>query len=144
MSAEKITTINAHLPVEFSHFVLFDHSGEARTTDLLPLRRPGWIAVSGPGGALFNASDRSITTHVTLELWTDTPPTAPAADHHQYEGEFTTESGRLLLAGATGSPDDVAVPLPRPGTYRLRARRLGEAVDDDVQTESWLLQSWPV
>ena len=143
MLAEKITTHNAHLLVEFSHFVLFDHSGEARTTDLLALRRPGWIAVSGTGGALFNASGRSITADVTLELWTDTPPSPLADDQQQYEGQFTTDSGQVLLSSVTGSPNDVAVQLPGPGTYQLRARRLGETVNHDEQTESWLLQTWP-
>lgn len=133
-----IRTVRARLPVEFSMFLLFDHFGDARQTELeMPAGR--WIGRAGRGGAAFHASDQSIRAFVELELWSGPPATAG-----QFEGAFTTDSGRVMLCSTTASPGDVVVELPGPGEYAVRAARLGESVDEEgFQTERWRLQVWP-
>ena len=148
MTAQRTTTITARVSVEFAQFVLFDHTGEATTTDLLRLRTPGRIAVAGPDGAVFNAAGRDVlAAEATLELWTGTLPddhrTAPPVDAERFDGEFTVDNDQVLPARTTGSPDDVTVNLPQPGTYHLRAHRSRHAAEDEVSTDTWTLQLWP-
>ncbi|TQM78169.1 hypothetical protein FHX81_0425 [Saccharothrix saharensis] len=147
MTAQKTTTITARVSIEFAQFVLFDYTGQATTTDLLARRTPGWIAVAGPGGAVFNAAGRqSLAADVTLELWTDTPPDDPTDPHmvtERFDGEFTVDTEQILLACTTGSPNDVTVHLPHPGAYRLRAHRRKQTAEDVAPTDTWTLQIWP-
>ncbi len=145
MNASIVTTVSARLLVEFSHFLLFDHFSDACVTDLESPRRSDWVGYAGRGGAVFHASDLSIRAHVELELWSAQPPPADSAHGlPQFEGLFTSDSGRVMLSSVTGAPSDVTVPLPNPGSYAVRAVRLGESVDEeDTQTEAWRLRVWP-
>ncbi|SDL85025.1 hypothetical protein SAMN04488074_1146 [Lentzea albidocapillata subsp. violacea] len=143
MNASIITTAQARLLVEFSQFLLFDHFSDARVTNLEAPRQADWVGYSGHGGAVFHTSGRSIRAHVELELWSAQPAEA-ALGLPQFEGSFVSDSGRVMLASVTGAPSDVTVALPHPGSYVVRAVRLGESLDeDDTQTEAWRLQVWP-
>lgn len=136
------TTVRANLMNEFSHFVLFDDFSDANMTDLRIPSGP-WVGCAGHGGAFFHTADQSISAHVELELWTEEPPTGEASDR-RFDGRFTTDSGRVILACVTGAPSDVIVELPGPGEYWVRAIRLGEGLDEeDMQFESWRLWVWP-
>jgi hypothetical protein len=140
-----IKTLKVRLPVEYSQLVLFDYYGDASVSDLDRPAAPDWVGCSGTGGAVFHASDQSIAAFVELELWSDRPaPDGARSGLPQFEGRFTADSGRVILASLTGSPSDVTVELPPSGSYVVRAVRLGFAVEvDDHQTEEWLLQVWP-
>ena len=137
-------TLKVRLPVEYSQFVLFDYFGDASVSDLDRPAASDWVGCSGTGGAVFHASDQSIAAFVELQLWSDQPPDRTRSDLPQFEGRFTADFGRVILASLTGSPSDVTVELPPSGSYVVRAVQLGFAVgEDDHQTEEWLLQVWP-
>jgi hypothetical protein len=145
VAATRLRTVEARLLVEFSQFVLFDYFSDARITDLTVPQDSDWIGHTGHGGAIFHAADQSLEAHVRLEVWSEAPPVDSAAAERQFEGVFTSDSGRVILASVTSSPRDVVVELPRSGEHHVRAIRLGktEATDDGGQEESWLLMVWP-
>ena len=139
-------TWHARLLVEFSHFVLFDFSGRASPGNLLRNTDSRWVGASGPGGAVFHATDSNLEADVVVELHDTDPGPADPGDY-AYTGGFRTDSGNLLLAAVTGSPSDTTVDLPHPGDYRLRAHRLPEPVDtsfgDRARCEQWVVRVWP-
>ena len=145
MTAKITSTVKARIPVEFSQFVLFDYFGDASVTDIERPANAGWVGCAGRGGAVFHASDQSIAAYIELELWS----TQPAADDlpddlARFEGRFTADSGRVILASLTGSPSDVTIELPAAPGYGVRAIRLGSAVDEEGrQNERWRLLVWP-
>jgi len=143
--ASILKSTRARLLVEYSQFALFDHFGTARLTDLGPSTGSDWVGRAGTGGVIFHASDRSLEALVELELWSAAPDIGAetVSERPHFEGVFTSDSGRVMLASLTGSPSDVTVELQGPGTYRVHAVRLGEKYDpEEGQVESWHLRVW--
>jgi hypothetical protein len=138
--------MEVRLPVEFSQFVLFDYFSDASTSDLERPASADWVGCAGRGGALFHASDQSIAAYVELELWSGRPPADEIADDLAwFEGRFTADSGRVVLASTTGSPSDVTIDLPAAPCHAVRAIRLGVFADDEGrQDERWRLLVWPL
>lgn len=145
MTAQISKTVTASLPVEYSQFALFDYFGDASTSNLDRPAKSDWVGCSGHGGAVFHASDQSITVHVELELWSGQPPLDETTlGLRTFEGRFTTDSGRVILASLTGSPSDITVELPTAGPCMARAINHGPSVNEDGrQNEKWQLQVWP-
>ncbi|SES37540.1 hypothetical protein SAMN05216188_14410 [Lentzea xinjiangensis] len=146
MTANITKSVKARIPVEFSQFVLFDYFGDASVSDLERPANADWVGCVGRGGAVFHASDQSIAAHIEFELWSEQPAVDDAAGElARFEGRFTAESGRVILASLTGSPSDVTIDLPTASSFAVRATRLGSSVDDEGrQNEAWRLLVWPV
>lgn len=145
MTANITKTVKARIPVEFAQFVLFDYFGDASVSDIERPTNADWVGCAGRGGAVFHPSDQSIAAHVELELWSGQPS---ADDLHddlaRFEGRFTADSGRVILASLTGSPSDVTIELPPAPGYEVRAIQLGSSVDEEGrQNEAWRLLVWP-
>ncbi|MDU0293160.1 hypothetical protein [Saccharothrix longispora] len=139
-------TWRARLPVEFSHFVLFDFTGHFSPASLDTTTDSRWIGRSGDGGALFHADDHNLEADVLVALH-DTEPHPDGIDGHSYSGTLRTDTGSLVLAASTASPGDITVDLPAPGSYRLRAHRQPDPIDtslgDEARCEQWTVHLWP-
>ncbi|KJK40108.1 hypothetical protein UK23_40560 [Lentzea aerocolonigenes] len=146
MTANIIKTVKARIPVEFSQYVLFDYFGDDSVSDIERPANAGWVGCAGRGGAVFHASDQSIAAYIELQLWSGQPAADDLVDDlARFEGRFTADSGRVILASLTGSTSDVTVELPSAPGYGIRAIRLGSAVDEeDRQNEEWRLFVWPL
>lgn len=135
--------------IEYHQFILFDVESRYSRTELRP-QADGAIAASGNGGALFFTLGEMTDVVVEFELWSAQPGLPEQSYEWQHEGEFTVETGRLVLGSTTGSPADVVIDLPAPGPFKLRAFRNSEASVDpefpdiDHHDEQWLIQVWPV
>ncbi|OLF09028.1 hypothetical protein BLA60_20790 [Actinophytocola xinjiangensis] len=131
--------------VDYGQFHLFDV--ESHRYSLLDLTPPtdGTIGVSGDGGARFFTLGEMTDVVVEFELWS----AEPDGPEQQYLGEFTIDTGRVVLGSTTGSPNDVLIDLPQPGAYQIRAFRHSQAVIDSEfsdlnhHEETWLIQVWP-
>jgi hypothetical protein len=145
LTASITKTVNARILIEFSQFVLFDYFGDASVSGIERPANADWVGCAGRGGAVFHASDQSITAYIELELWSGQPPADDLADElARFEGRFTADSGRVILASLTGSPSDVTVDLPVAPGYEVREIRLGSSVDEEgQQNEAWRLLVWP-
>lgn len=109
--------------MDILQLILFD---AASTKGRLPnLASPAdeAIAISGDGGAAFFTMGEMTDVVVEFELWTakPVPPGLPFPD--DFEGNLTVDTRHLVLGSVTGSPADVVIDLPRPGSFRLRAFR---------------------
>ncbi|WP_157528127.1 hypothetical protein [Nocardia sp. NRRL S-836] len=145
MTANLTKSVKARIPVEFSQFVLFDYFSDASVSDIQRPANADWVGCADRGGAVFHASDQSIAAHIDLELWSEAPADRGLpGDVARFEGRFTAESGRVILASLTGSPGDVTIDLPTAPHYAIRAIRLSTSVDEeDRQNEAWRLLVWP-
>lgn len=135
--------------VDYHQFHLFDV--ESRRYSLPDLKPPtdDAIGISGAGGARFFTLGDMTDVVVDVELWSAEPDEPEQRHEQRYQGEFTVDTGRVVLGSTTGSPTDVLIELPQPGPFRLRAFRNSKAAVDPEfpdltrHDEKWLIQVWP-
>jgi len=148
MAASRLLRITGQPTVDYHQFHLFDV--ESRRYSLLDLTpsTDDTIGISGDGGARFFTLGDMTDVIVDFELWTAEPGQPEQPYERQYRGEFTVDTGRVVLGCTTGSPTDVPIELPHPGAYHLKAHRNSRAtVDPDLpdvnhHSETWLIQVW--
>ncbi|MEV0675928.1 hypothetical protein AB0I60_05320 [Actinosynnema sp. NPDC050436] len=148
-TTHEIDNRQVHLPIEFSMFVLIDLLAhpEAQLRLLDDVGHDDWLAHCGVGGALFHADGSNLEAHITLELHPAPPHNPPTGTAHTATGTFRSDSGQVLLAATTGSPDDTTIHLPHPGHYHLHTSRHPDTTTtrtgDESRCEQWTIRIWP-
>ncbi|MCO1575901.1 hypothetical protein M8C13_09040 [Crossiella sp. SN42] len=141
-----IRSYETRIPVEFSHFALFDFLEHSSTRHLHQLNESDWIGQSGEGGAIFHADDTSLEARVLVQLRSGEPTAEEMDSEYSYRGEFSSGSGELLLAAATGSSRDLKIPLMGAGQYKIFAARspgrIETSLGDSGQCERWEILIW--
>ncbi|GLZ38749.1 hypothetical protein [Actinokineospora sp. NBRC 105648] len=117
---QPLAFIEHHPPSDFNQFLLFD-VWSSLSYDHLPSIASEKIAVTGPGGGIFTTQGDLARPHVRLEHWQRLPNDGQR-ESDVFEGQLTCETGKLLLGGIPGSPDDIAIDID-PGRYAIRAWR---------------------
>lgn len=132
--------------VEHSHFAMQTFPSG---TVALDLGIPPAVVLGGAGGATFRSAATDHHAAVRLELWTSAPPPSPGWDAQQ-DARVTVDALDLRLMSPTAGVADVALRVPRPGVYDLRAFVARSRTPPPRRTtgfphgfERWLVQVWP-
>ncbi|GAB2630239.1 hypothetical protein GCM10027168_72280 [Streptomyces capparidis] len=124
-----------------------DLTGEALEWFEADFSRTGLLDAAPQGGAVAVVCGQEIGhVRLTLELWDAAPPVRLEGwqDAAEVSAHWTED---VMLLGGGPADDEVTVPLPGPGAYRVRAhgthRDDGDPRTLDDPVEEYLIQVWP-